>query len=84
MMGECKWLLLFEEFGLPVGLLPLVDVIEVGFVRNTGYMWIVQKKKVEHSIKLISYDTQIIGFVDKKRIKKLKGIKAKNISNIKH
>ena len=37
---------LLEEFGLPSGLLPLVDVIEVGFVRSTGYMWILQKKKV--------------------------------------
>ncbi|XVF87341.1 hypothetical protein PTKIN_Ptkin18bG0112300 [Pterospermum kingtungense] len=72
-----------EEFGLPVGLLPLADVIEVGFVRDTGYMWIVQKKKVEHNFKLISklvrYDTQITGFVSKKKIKKLKGIKAKEL-----
>ncbi|GMI82303.1 hypothetical protein like AT4G24130 [Hibiscus trionum] len=72
---------LLEEFGLPMGLLPLADVIEVGFVRNTGYMWILQKKKVEHSFKmiskLVSYDTEITAYVDKKRIKKLKGIKAK-------
>lgn len=52
---------LLEEFGLPLGLLPLADVIEVGFVRSTGYMWIVQKKKVEHNFKIaskiVSYDT---------------------------
>ncbi|MBA0565558.1 hypothetical protein Golob_010426 [Gossypium lobatum] len=74
---------LLEEFGLPLGLLPLADVIEVGFVRNTGYMWIVQKKKVEHKFqmisKLVSYDTEITGFVDKKRIKKLKGVKAREL-----
>ncbi|XVE88194.1 hypothetical protein DITRI_Ditri19aG0049200 [Diplodiscus trichospermus] len=74
---------LLEEFGLPAGLLPLADVIEVGFVRDTGYMWILQKKKVEHNFKLISklvsYDTQITGFVDKKKIKKLKGVKAKEL-----
>ncbi|XVE51456.1 hypothetical protein DITRI_Ditri02bG0042200 [Diplodiscus trichospermus] len=74
---------LLEEFGLPAGLLPLEEVIEVGFERNTGYMWIVQKKKVEHNFKMISklvgYDTQITGFVDKKRIKKLKGVKAKEL-----
>ena len=72
---------LLEEFGLPLGLLPLADVVEVGFVRSTGYMWIVQKKKVEHSFKviskLVSYDTDITGYVEKKRIKKLKGVKAK-------
>jgi hypothetical protein len=52
---------LLEEFGLPLGLLPLADVIEVGFVSSTGYMWIVQKKKVEHNFKmpskLVSYGT---------------------------
>nr|XP_043620363.1 uncharacterized protein LOC122592234 [Erigeron canadensis] len=72
-----------EEYGLPLGLLPLADVIEVGFVKTTGYMWIVQKKKVEHTFKLIkkqvSYDTEITGYVEKKRIKKLKGVKAKEL-----
>ncbi|KAJ8549486.1 hypothetical protein K7X08_033193 [Anisodus acutangulus] len=74
---------LLEEFGLPMGLLPLADVIEVGFVKNTGYMWILQNKKVEHKFKIISkqvsYDTNINGYIDKKRIKKLKGVKAKEL-----
>ncbi|KAL0407423.1 UNVERIFIED_CONTAM: hypothetical protein Slati_4056200 [Sesamum latifolium] len=74
---------LLEEFELPEGLLPLADVIEVGFVRSTGYMWIQQKKKVEHNFKmiskLVSYDTDITGYVQKKRIKKLKGVKAKEL-----
>lgn len=74
---------LLEEFELPCGLLPLADVVEVGFVRATGYMWIQQKKKVEHSFKiiskLVSYDTNITGYMEKKRIKKLKGVKAKEL-----
>ncbi|OWM80202.1 uncharacterized protein LOC116209087 [Punica granatum] len=74
---------LLGEFELPLGLLPLQDVVEVGFVQATGYMWIVQKKKVEHSFKLISklvsYDTEITGHIQKKRIKKLKGVKAKEL-----
>ncbi|KAI9198047.1 hypothetical protein LWI28_009115 [Acer negundo] len=74
---------LLEEFELPAGLLPLADVIEVGFVRSTGYMWILQKKKVEHNFKmiskLVSYDTDITGYVNKKKIKKLKGVKAKEL-----
>ncbi|XAR59242.1 hypothetical protein NMG60_11014972 [Bertholletia excelsa] len=74
---------LLEEFDLPAGLLPLADVVEVGFVRHTGYMWIVQKKKVEHNFKmvskLVSYDTEITGYIEKKRIKKLKGVKAKEL-----
>ncbi|KAF7822923.1 putative retrotransposon gag domain-containing protein [Senna tora] len=74
---------LLQEFQLPEGLLPLADVIEVGFVKNTGYMWISQKKKVEHQFKmiskLVSYDTEITGYVSKKKIKKLKGVKAKEL-----
>ncbi|XP_020255398.1 uncharacterized protein LOC109832455 [Asparagus officinalis] len=74
---------LLEEFELPMGLLPLADVVEVGFVRPTGYMWIAQQKKVEHNFKLagklVSYGTEINGYVEKKRIKKLKGVKAKEL-----
>ncbi|KAF6176070.1 hypothetical protein GIB67_000164 [Kingdonia uniflora] len=74
---------LLEEFGLPLGLLPLENVAEVGFVKETGYMWIIQAKKVEHNFKmikkLVSYDIDIHGFIEKKRIKKLKGVKAKEL-----
>ncbi|XP_028761750.1 uncharacterized protein At5g01610-like [Neltuma alba] len=74
---------LLEEYELPAGLLPLREVVEVGFVKGTGYMWIVQKKKVEHEFKmiskLVSYDSEITGYVSKKKIKKLKGVKAKEL-----
>lgn len=75
---------LLEEFELPIGLLPLDDVIEVGFVKSTGYVWLqLQKKKMERKFnmisKLVSYDTDISGYVEKRRIKKLKGVKAKEL-----
>ncbi|CAI9787953.1 unnamed protein product [Fraxinus pennsylvanica] len=74
---------ILEEFELPLGLLPLAEVIEVGFVRSTGYMWILQKKKVEHNFKmigkLVSYNTEITVFVEKHRIKKVRGLKAKEL-----
>ena len=74
---------LLEEFGLPLGLLPLEDVIEVGFVRDTGYMWISQRKKVVHQFKKISkqvsYDVEITAYVKPKGIMKLKGVKAKEL-----
>ncbi|CAI0444827.1 unnamed protein product [Linum tenue] len=74
---------LLEEFELPHGLLPLEDVIEVGFVKETGYMWVLQKQKVVHVFKMISksvsYDKEITGFISNKNIKKLKGVKAKEL-----
>lgn len=46
-------------------------------------MWILHKKKVEHEFKkiskLVSYDTEITGFIQKNKIKKLKGVKAKEL-----
>ena len=74
---------LLQEFELSEGLLPLANVVEVGYVKNTGYMWIMKQKKMEHEFKmiskLVSYDTEINGFVEKKKIKKLKGVKAKEL-----
>ncbi|GMP74655.1 hypothetical protein CsSME_00032018 [Camellia sinensis var. sinensis] len=62
---------ILKQFELSTGLLSLADVIEMGFVSSTGYMWIVQTKKVEHKFKLISKL--------KRRIKKIKGVKAKEL-----
>lgn len=74
---------LLKKFELPEGLLPLANVVEVGYVETTGYMWIVQQNKVEHEFKmiskLVSYDTEINGYVDKMKIKKLRGVKAKEL-----
>ncbi|KAK2370725.1 zinc finger MYM-type protein [Trifolium repens] len=74
---------LLQEFDLPEGLLPLADIIEIGYVKATGFIWITQKKKVEHKFnlisKLVSYDTEITGYISKKKIKKLKGVKAKEL-----
>ncbi|CAM8957672.1 unnamed protein product [Rhodiola kirilowii] len=72
---------LFEEFSLPLGLLPLENVIEGGFVTSTGYFWIVQEKRTEHKFKKIGmvagYEKEISGYVCKRKVKKLKGVKAK-------
>jgi hypothetical protein len=74
---------LLQEFELPEGLLPLADIIEIGYVKATGFIWITQKKKVEHKFnmvgKLVRYDTEITGYISKKKIKKLKGGKAKEL-----
>uniref|UniRef100_A0A804M930 Uncharacterized protein n=1 Tax=Zea mays TaxID=4577 RepID=A0A804M930_MAIZE len=36
---------LLEELGLPKGFLPLEDIQEFGYNRETGFMWLVQGKK---------------------------------------
>lgn len=74
---------ILEEYCLPGGLLPLANVTEVGFVRETGYMWINQEKKIDHEFKKIgkyvSYACEVIGCLEKGKINKLEGVKAKEL-----
>ncbi|KAJ0979966.1 hypothetical protein J5N97_015440 [Dioscorea zingiberensis] len=74
---------LLQEVGLPRGLLPLKDIIECGYVEETGFVWLKQKKKIEHCFekigKLVSYATEITANVEKNKIKNLTGVKAKEI-----
>lgn len=74
---------LLTEFGLPDGLLPLQDVVECGFNKETGYVWITQKKAIVHTFKQISkqvsYGDKITAYVEKGRLKKLTGVKAKEL-----
>ncbi|KAG0586743.1 hypothetical protein KC19_2G113500 [Ceratodon purpureus] len=74
---------LISEFGLPDGLLPLKDVVECGFNRETGYVWITQKKAIVHQFKQIgkqvSYGDKVTAYLEKGRLKKLTGVKAKEM-----
>lgn len=74
---------LLVEMGLPNGLLPLEDIVECGIVRETGYVWLIQKKKVEHKFekigKLVSYAPQVTATIEKGKISKLSGVKTKEL-----
>ncbi|BAS99846.1 uncharacterized protein [Oryza sativa Japonica Group] len=75
---------LLEELGLPKGLLPLEDIEEFGYNRDTGFMWMVQrKKKIEHTFKKIkqtvSYAGEVTAFVEKGKLKKITGVKTKEL-----
>jgi hypothetical protein len=72
---------LIEEFRLPGGLLPLENVVECGYIKESGYVWITQKKAIQHTFKKISkqvsYGENITAYLEKGRLKKLTGVKAK-------
>ncbi|KAL6880509.1 hypothetical protein ACP4OV_012074 [Aristida adscensionis] len=75
---------LLEELGLPKGLLPTEDIQEFGYNRATGFMWLVQgKKKVEHTFKKIkqtvSYATEVTAFAKKGKLRKITGVKTKEL-----
>ncbi|XP_017697802.1 uncharacterized protein LOC120111233 [Phoenix dactylifera] len=78
-----KFTQLLEEHGLPKGLFPLEDIKEFGYNRAAGFMWLVQKKKNEHTFKKIkqtvSFATEVTAFVEQRKMKKITGAKGKQL-----
>ncbi|KAK8960943.1 hypothetical protein KSP40_PGU004700 [Platanthera guangdongensis] len=74
---------LLEEVNLPRGLLPLNELEEVGYNRGTGFVWLKQKKRVDHSFKkigrLVSYASEVTAFVEDRRMKKMTGVKSREL-----
>ncbi|XP_008812280.1 uncharacterized protein LOC103723209 [Phoenix dactylifera] len=74
---------LLEEVGLPRGLFPLENVEEFGYNRAAGFMWLIQKKKKEHTFKKIkqtvAYATEVTAFVEQRKLKKITGVKTKEL-----
>ncbi|XP_006664106.2 uncharacterized protein LOC102722168 [Oryza brachyantha] len=81
--GQAKTRLLLEETGLPSGLLPLRDIVECGYVEETGFVWLKQKKKVDHYFakagRHVSYAAEVSAVAEKGRLKKITGVKAKEL-----
>ncbi|XP_076893524.1 uncharacterized protein LOC143545530 [Bidens hawaiensis] len=78
-----KTQVLLTEVGLPNGLLPLEDIEECGYVKDTGFVWLKQKKKKDHKFekigRLASYANEVTAYVEKSKIKKLTGVKTKEL-----
>ncbi|KAL6495785.1 hypothetical protein OROGR_030348 [Orobanche gracilis] len=75
--------LLLTEMNLPNGLLPLRDIEECGYVKETGFVWLKQKMKSEHKFekigKPVKYAAEVTAYVEPNRIKKLTGVKTKEL-----
>ncbi|MQL98844.1 hypothetical protein Taro_031559 [Colocasia esculenta] len=74
---------LLQLFNLPSGLLPLEDVEEVGYNPNSGFVWLRQKKARTHSFRkigrLVSYASEVTAFVEDRRMRRLTGVKSKEL-----
>ncbi|XP_057439056.1 uncharacterized protein LOC130730922 [Lotus japonicus] len=74
---------LLKEIALPNGLLPLKDMEECGINRESGLVWLKQKKSTTHKFdkigKLVSYGPEVTAQVEKGKIKKLTGVKTKEL-----
>ncbi|KAF5734954.1 hypothetical protein HS088_TW15G00453 [Tripterygium wilfordii] len=74
---------LLEELGFPKGVLPLKDLEECGRVRETGFVWMRQKAPYEHYFvgtgTRVSYATEVTAYVEKGKMKRMSGIKSKQM-----
>ncbi|KAL2511784.1 hypothetical protein Adt_17384 [Abeliophyllum distichum] len=78
---QVKSKFLLTEVGLPNGLLPLQDIEECGYVKETGFVWLKQKRMTEHRFekigKLVQYAPEVTAYVEPNKIKKLTGVKTR-------
>ncbi|KAJ8529635.1 hypothetical protein K7X08_036470 [Anisodus acutangulus] len=82
-MCQEKSKFLLTEMNLPNGVLPLQDMLECGYVKETGFVWLKSKEKTEHKFekigKFVQYATEVTAYVEPNKIKKLTGVKAKEL-----
>ncbi|KAG6507686.1 hypothetical protein ZIOFF_033037 [Zingiber officinale] len=83
--GVCRQHLvpLLKDLSLPEGILPLEDIEEFGHNRVTGFVWLIQRKKKNHMFEkikqLVSFATEVTAFIEDRKLKKITGIKAREL-----
>lgn len=81
--GQEKTRFLLQETGLPSGLLPLRDIIECGYVEETGFVWLKQRRKVDHYFaragRHVTYGAEVSAYAEPGRLRKITGVKAKEM-----
>ncbi|KAK9139146.1 hypothetical protein Scep_008827 [Stephania cephalantha] len=81
--GQERISFFLREVDMPNGLLSVKDIIECGYVKECGFVWVKQKNKSEHKFekigRLVSYATEISAYVEKHKIRKLTGVKVKEL-----
>ena len=74
---------LLSELGFPRGVLPLKGLEECGRIPETGFVWMKLKSPYEHFFKgtntKVSYASEVTAFVEKKKMKKMTGVKTKEL-----
>ncbi|XP_037428320.1 uncharacterized protein LOC119294183 [Triticum dicoccoides] len=82
-MCKKKCVEVLEELGLPTGLLPLEEMEEFGYNPAAGFMWLLQRKKTEHTFKkvkqTVSYAGEVTAFVEPGKLRKIAGVKTKEL-----
>ncbi|KAL3624808.1 hypothetical protein CASFOL_031476 [Castilleja foliolosa] len=82
-MCKAKALEFLDEITVPKGLLPVDEIEEFGINRNSSFMWLKLKKKMDKKFKKIGqtvlYGVEITCFFEKGHMSKVTGVKAKEL-----
>ncbi|XVE51609.1 hypothetical protein DITRI_Ditri02bG0055400 [Diplodiscus trichospermus] len=73
---------LLDQFHIPKGLMPLNNVVEFGYNATTGFLWLKQQKTFTYWFKTLgaaSYGPEITAFIEDRRLRKLTGVKSKEM-----
>ncbi|XVE88375.1 hypothetical protein DITRI_Ditri19aG0064800 [Diplodiscus trichospermus] len=73
---------LLDKFHLPKGLMPLNNLVEVGYNQTTGFIWLKQQKTSKYWFKSLgasSYGPEITAIIEDRRMRKLAGVKSKEM-----
>ncbi|KAG0589677.1 hypothetical protein KC19_1G039100 [Ceratodon purpureus] len=80
-----KFVTLLQGFGFPGGLFSLPSVEEFGFVEKTGFFWLKQPGRLEHTFPmakvLVVYHAEVSGRIQKGKMTTVKGLKLKYLEN---
>lgn len=85
--GSClckqKSIELLSLMNLPKALLPLTDLVELGYNPITGFVWLKQKQPYHHRFRgigrTVSYDAEVTTFIEDGRMRRLTGVKSKEL-----
>ncbi|KAK8675710.1 hypothetical protein V6N13_033774 [Hibiscus sabdariffa] len=71
-----------DKFHIPKGLMPLANLVELGYNKTTGFIWLKQGKTTKFMFKELgatSYGPEITAFIGDRELKSLTGVKSKEM-----
>ncbi|CAD6213271.1 unnamed protein product [Miscanthus lutarioriparius] len=74
---------MLKSLGFPGGVMPLRELEECGWVRETGFVWMRQKAPYEHYFRgtgtRVRYDAEVTAYVEDGRMKRMTGVRSKQV-----
>ncbi|KAK8612862.1 hypothetical protein V6N13_092966 [Hibiscus sabdariffa] len=73
---------ILDKFHIPKGLMPLTNLVELGYNKIMGFIWLKQGKTTKFMFKELgatSYGPEITAFIGDRKLKSLTGVESKEM-----